>query len=496
MRQVDEFRTSRADHFLHYKKDSMKTWLKTLLISVLTLAGVNLLVSCTQKGGGVPQVGQASPGPVTGSGGTVPAANANGTSDSGGGTGIDGKVFESYIVDPTGLPAYQQFVKPLLENLKSEKPTEPIRYDQIFKMKTWYIAPVELSKISKDLLGVSFINSSTQQIARQTMKEVWIDKRVYDAMEPRDQAELLVHELVMNMYFFKFITMTDMCRVSVLINGEKDNEGCVHSSNLLDKAMPPEKIRPLDDQDNANIRFVTGWLMQNAQKPVPEKDFVRVLFNKGFDKRMFNPDNYGDKGKPAELKISGKELYRAIKGAELTGNMPSVCAGLTSSQTKPCKVEITEKQMSLQGMTLPAYNVGIALEGEAPINMFFYVGDETTLSTSDDGNGGIIYTFVLADWRDKIHIGDRLYSGFMLFRKESPAPQAGLSLDSLIVKPGIIVSMDKTKDPICLVSAPKVVSLIDDGILIQQTNAQSNLVQQSYAAAPPFAACSASNVAE
>ena len=152
--------------------------------------------------------------------------------------------------------------------------------------------------------------------------------------------------------------------------------------------------------------------------------------------------------------------------------------------------------MSFQGMTLPGYNLEITLGGEEPINLLFYVGDETTLAASNDGNGGILYTFALVDLRDRVHIGDRIYSGFMLFRKESPASQSGLSLDSLIIKPGIIVSMDKTKDPACLVSAPKVVNLIDDGILIQQANAQSNLVQQSYAATPPIAACSASNVAE
>ena len=216
-----------------------------LLLTTLAMIGVNLLVSCAQKGNGPSSTGANGSPIVTPQGGSPgPGTKANGTSDSGGGTGMNGKVFESYIVDPTQLPAYKQHLEVLLANIKSEKPDEPADYDKIFKIKTWYVAPIELDKISKDVLGVSFIKSDTQQIARQTSKEVWIDKRAYDAMNSQDQAKLLLHELVMNIYFFKFMTMTEMCRVSVMVMGEKNDDGCVQSTDRLDKAMPPENYTP------------------------------------------------------------------------------------------------------------------------------------------------------------------------------------------------------------------------------------------------------------
>ena len=121
--------------------------------------------------------------------------------------------------------------------------------------------------------------------------------------------------------------------------------------------------------------------MQNAQKPIAQVDFVRVLFNKGFDKRMFNPANYGDKGPQlAELKISGKELYRVIKGADLTGNMPNECVGLSSGKSQSCKFEIETKAINYQTVQLTGYNIHLSMAGSAPANAFFYIGeDDTTL---------------------------------------------------------------------------------------------------------------------
>ncbi len=471
------------------KRTDMKNFVISLLFAALAFTGVNLLVACTQKGGGANEPASGTP---------MPKLESGGTSTSGGGTGIDGKVFESYIVNPTELPAYIQYLKPLFANIKGEKAGEEPHFDFFFKMKTWYIAPIELDKISKDLLGVSFIKSNTQQIARQTMKEVWIDKRVFDGMSSYDQSELLLHEFVMNLYLIKFIKMTDFCKISLAIGDGKNSDSCIHQSDLLEKALPSEEAHPLDDQDNANIRFVTGWLMENAKKPIVETDLVRVLFNKGFDRRFFNPVGYSERERPVDLKTSGKELYRAIKGASLTGKMPSQCLGLTSAKSKNCKVEIAEKSIDFKNFQVPGYQLSVNIDGEVPANIFFFVGDEVSLSTSEDGDGGFIYTFILTDYREKIQIGDRLYSAIILFRKESPGSQSGLVIESIILKPGIVVSIDKKREPICLVSTPRVISLIDDGILIQQESQKSrfNVIQGTYSATPPIAACSAENVVE
>lgn len=472
----------------------MKIFAQNFLLAALALSTVNVLISCAPKGnrhdakfGGAERVQNPPAGPSTA---------ADGTSDSGGGTGVDGKVFESYIVDPTQLPAYKQHLQGLFKNIKSNDP-DGAQYHQIFKTKTWYIAPVDLEKVSKNVLGISFMKSDTQQIARQTMKEVWIDKRIYDQMSSRDQSDLLLHELNMNMYFFKFMKMSEICKLSVLVNGEKDNDGCAKNSEFFDKAMPPEKAHALTGQDNENIRFATGWLLKNTDKPVDEKDFVRVLFYKGFDKRLFKPENYGEQPPSlGEIKLSRKEFYQAIKGAELSGNMPDVCFAASNGISKHCKLEFEEKQIAYQSLQLPGFNLRLTVDSEPPVNIPMISGDEVTLSSSEDSEGSIAYTFAFTDWRNKMQIGDRVYSGFLIFKKESHASQSGLILESIVLRPGIVVSIDKKREPICQLRTPKVVKFSDDGISIRQEGSVPGLIEQMYAATPPFAACSADNVVE
>lgn len=473
----------------------MKNYAQTLLFTVAALISVNLLISCVQKGnsGGAPVPGSLeSPGPKGGQNSTT---TVDGTSDSGGGTGIDGKVFESYIVDPTQLPAYKQHLEPLFKNIKREK-EDDFHFGRIFKVKTWYIAPVDLDKVGKDALGISFMKSETQQIARQTMKEVWIDQRIYNQMSGSDQSDLLLHELIMNMYFFKFMTMSEICRMSSMLNGEKDVDECIKNGAIFDKTMPPEKAHPLTDQDNENIRFVTGWLKQSAQKSITEKDFMRVLLYKGFDKRLFRPENYGEKQPSEEIKISRKAFYQAIKGTELSENMPTFCFAASNGKNKDCKVELEERSIPFQSFQIPGLNFRLSVENEISVDVSSIIGDEITLTATRDSEDSIAYTYTFLEWRDKNKIGDRVYSGILIFKKESPASQSGLFLESILIRPGIIVSIDKKRDPICQLRTPKVVKFIDEGISIRREKSTPGLVEQMFTMMPPFAACNVDNVTE
>lgn len=55
--------------------------------------------------------------------------------------------------------------------MANQSPETEKMWVEIFKLRTWYIAPVDLTNVSKDTLGVSFFNNETQQIARQTSSE-------------------------------------------------------------------------------------------------------------------------------------------------------------------------------------------------------------------------------------------------------------------------------------------------------------------------------------
>lgn len=486
----------------------MKNISPRIILTLLALTSVHLLSACLPKKDSKesgpsasdarvlsPQFPTSSSDVSSGS----PSLGATGTSTSGGGTGIDGKVFESYIVDPTQLPAYKEFVGPLLANIKSENPNDPPIYDKVFKLKTWYIAPIDLDKISKDLLGISFIKNSTQQIARQTPKEIWIDKRLFDNMTSKEQGDLISHEWAMNLYLFKFMTVSELYKISQTVAEEnKDNdEGQYIHPDQFDQAMPPEKPHPLDSQDNANIRYVTGWLLQNAQHPITEKEFLRVLYTHGFDKRFFNPETFEERNSLPDLKISGVELYQTIKGAALTGNMPDLCSGLVTEINQSCKVDIEEKSFSYKNIPIRGlYELSMSVgEGKKHlIEVSFFPGEEVALSAYKDSEGFVFYTFIAADFRQQVQIGDRLYTALLFFKK-ALYPQSGLILDTLIFKPGIITSIDKTRDPICLASAPHPINLINDEIWVHRSQTASKSFSHPWfnILVPPFVMCTPEN---
>ncbi|MGZ6441767.1 MAG: hypothetical protein ACXWRU_17035 [Pseudobdellovibrionaceae bacterium] len=472
-----------------------------LFKSILLIFAVNLLVSCTQNKGGLaarpiegnPNLTSGPTGPTLGS----PQEQAQGTSDSGGGTGVEGKVFESYIMDPTKLPAYVNIVKPLLDNILPSDPNKPGKYVSYFKMKTWYLAPVELNKIKKDILGVSFLKSETQQIARQSMKEVWIDKRIFDTMSERDQAELLIHEFVMSQYLIRFTSLKELCQLSVLILGEKENGGCINIPDFINKSMPPEKPRVLNNEDNENIRYVTGWLLENAQKPLPELDYVKVLFNKGFDKRFFNPRNYQLKSEKApDLKISKKQLLEAIRTTQLGGYLPEICSDLVEA-SRPCKLNIQEASVDYDKYSLTGLSLQLNIGADKVAELTSMVPDEQELTVNLDSNGKVYYALTLTDWRKSIKVGDSFFMAIILFtesEKSKQDSQKQLMIESIILRPGIVTSIDKDQNPICQVVVPKVKKPFDDGIIVHQEASDSLILERSFSTLKPFIYCSPQNV--
>jgi hypothetical protein len=462
--------------------------------TVLIVVVVNLLASCSPKNGGPSQLSQAGL-PQTP---TRPSGiSSDGTSDSGGGTGIDGQVFESYMVDPVALPAYQQVLHAMLARITPENPAEPFDYQSIFKIKTWYIAPVDLDKINKDVLGVSFLKTETEQIARQTSKEVWIDKRIFDRMPLQRQAELLLHEMVMNMYFFKFMTFTELCNVSRTagIHASQGRESCEKSAPLLEQALPAESKRPLNAADNESIRFVTAWLIQNLQHPVSVNTFYDVLQSQGFDKRLFHPTREGSGEPKNEIHVSRQELYQAIHGATLAGQMPDLCTGELKQNGEPCEFTVSEATIASANFQLPALAFELKLHNRPAITFKVPVGSEVSLLASEDIDGKTVFVYAGANMKELFQVGDRTYFALFLFSKDTENPSAPLLLSSVILKPSVIVSIDRARDPVCLIRAPAVNDLADDSLTIRHKGASSTTVERLYINSKPAAFCTKDNVA-
>jgi hypothetical protein len=434
----------------------------------------------------------------------LPTLGGAGTTDSGGGTGLKdeemAKMFEHYIKDPTKEPAYVKHIEPLFKNITDSR-GEGSHFDAIFKMKSWYIAPVDFEKMSKESLGVSFVKTSTVQIARQTARSVWIKKELYEQQGSKEsgsieQAETLLHEWVMSVYFFKFMSASDFCKFDLLGASEKN---CLENASLLDKASPSETPRQLNDEDNENIRTVTAWLLQNKDRTIPIQEFSQIMYRNGFDRRYFNPRQFEPpKERLEQLKLSSKEIFRAIEGTARGGQMPNLCRGVANNQTRPCHliIEAAQANMKSGAQVIPATGIRMRVdaEGTPSADVTMVIGDEVTLSAADDGRDGVVYQMTVLEFPTAVRVGDRLHHAVLWFRKENSGPQAALNLESVTWRVAEVVSVDKKRDPICLVRTPQVKTLADDQLLIRSPSAKFNLSEDVYMNAPPMGFCLADGV--
>ncbi len=164
------------------------------------LIALVFLASCTHQHG-------SSDSPAARS-----ASQTGGGSDGGGNT-YQGKPLESYAQDVTKLKAFQIAIAPLLLDLEKKhlnRPPEDLRDSldvlrnlllSAFTQKMWLFVPGPLKSIPQELLNSAV---QTDQAILQGFDRVWIDKNIWDTMNPEDQSTLLVHESLMGLKILHF----------------------------------------------------------------------------------------------------------------------------------------------------------------------------------------------------------------------------------------------------------------------------------------------------
>lgn len=277
---------------------------------------------------------------------------SEGTTDGAGGNGINGKAYEAYIVDPQTLPAYKNILskkieaiskewnRPILENNLSRK--EDAFFNFMWKTKKWYLAPISLKTLNKKVIGVEFSVEQTEQLAVQTEKEVWLDSREFEKMTEQEQARLLIHEYVMNLYLMRFSSVYDSC-----LQASPFTETNCETREEVDKRFPPEEKRDLNREDYANIRAMTDLIMQD----VPAKTIIDSFATKNFDKRYFvsmNPHNQNLQA----TEINPEDLVQALKNAAYTHRLDGACKGLHSGEQRECIFEVKESDGSSLDITV------------------------------------------------------------------------------------------------------------------------------------------------
>lgn len=180
-------------------------------IYFILLAAATLMTGCVPPTKEVVKeihVTNTSPNPGSNMPEPPASSSVGGLDDGGGGNGVNGKPLESYIVSFKDLPEVQEFVAPLIEELRQNAPLLARDMTYLIHERSWYIIPVKLDQISKANIGTFF---KTDQLALQSASDVWVDKNLYSQMDTQAKARLLVHELLMGVRILEQLSNREKC---------------------------------------------------------------------------------------------------------------------------------------------------------------------------------------------------------------------------------------------------------------------------------------------
>lgn len=364
----------------------------TILLSILLTAHCVFLSACQKnpQASVNPAVSGGINPPLTGGGGSggggggSGGSNPGGTSDGSGGNGVNNMAYEGFAVDPIHLPAYKEILKPIFDNwnkkieehenkIKSAdkaETKEPPRDNKsvgmeiTLKTKTWLIAPIALKPLNKETLGVSFSTDSTEQLAIQTDKEIWIDANKFEKMDTKAQAALIMHEYVMSLYFWKFKKINDICKLSADITGKKTCDG---DNQEMEALFPAQPLKRLDDSDYQNIRRVSSWFLISGATASLDEIEIKFLSN-DFDAR-FLASHQKKESRNDSILISSKSSH-LFKTVELTNNSFKNCHHINANKTEPCRVSTSSINKIITNGTRTAISLlQLNLETESGIKI-------------------------------------------------------------------------------------------------------------------------------
>ncbi|MCK6598673.1 MAG: hypothetical protein L6Q37_09945 [Bdellovibrionaceae bacterium] len=275
----------------------------------------------------------------------------------GGGNGDQTGVFESSIKAVTSLAAYPKYIKPVLDRfdflmnqLNSEKrKEESFSYSTfLIKWKLWYFTKSNLNMIDKKTLGVVFLSDTPYQIAINTPREIWINRDFFFDLLGRDlktgiidpelqlrkQADLIIHEIVMNLYFLRYQSFYEICKLSEELgfqNADKKNLSCEQLKEL--KIFKQKEEMVLTEEDYQRIRRVTDFFINDMQAATSEQLYSKLI-NNGFDKRFINKKEQA----PKQEKITYEAVVKTFQKMILAENFDEKCLVGNEKNPELCKL--------------------------------------------------------------------------------------------------------------------------------------------------------------
>lgn len=400
------------------------------------------------------------------------SVNRQGPGDGSGGNGINGKVFESYIVSLTDLSEFKKYVEPVLKSLDSNDPDskETKTTEALNLMKTWYIAPVKLKPIDNTVLGVSFSEDKSEQLAIQTRHSVWIDKKKWDAnKDDRARGMLLLHEITMSLYLFQFEDLRTLCKQ---VGSEC---GTITDAANSHRKLKPTPRRALTKDDYENIRAATFWLAQYGKTSTPMQT-RKMLGSKNFDPRFFGAEalsNYNEDGtyNSKQVTYSSAEILASLNRSQVLQTMPDKCYAVNAKVHFDCKITIAEGQATnASGAVIPGAVLTVSGENYHRETVV-YGGDYLTGSSPELHDANDAFPMTLSG-PISCAIGSKTQLMTAYVNGEPATGSKAREVLAITIAPYVVFETNKS---IAGLAQPKPTALEQDNIIAYKSNTDTNL---------------------
>jgi len=373
-----------------------RTYANTAVRAALILSALTFLGACrkddTRKGPAPSTISPNAPTPGSPTAPNGPAApRADGTSDPGGGTGVRGRVFESYIVDPKNLRGFNQHLKPIFVNLDRQEEArakaageklDGSTEQDFFSVKKWYLLPVTLNCVDKDVIGLSFATSNIDVLACQTRSEVWIDETKTKASSDREFAKLIMHEYIIGLYTLRFEKFSDILKLMEKSGGKVDLKDI--TMEQMDTLYPPEPARKLNAQDYEIIRAATDWAFEKGATATTEqfdRNVIKLVMDKRFHDSASN-DKPSSEPEP-RIEVSGEDFMNMLNANHSAGYKVEECQSMNGRKVADCSLTWNVTPLGLWGLN--SLNMNFESEGTTrSFDMMLY--STYQMSATTEGN--------------------------------------------------------------------------------------------------------------
>lgn len=384
-----------------------------------------------------------------------PRTPPRGTADfGGGGNGSKNKVYERNIAPLVKLPIYDKYIKPRLEKfdvlmsqLGQSEEKNKFSYSQfLIRMKSWYFTDDTLNSIDKETLGIIFKEGKTQQIALNKKREIWIDNKIFVDMKPQHQADLIIHEFVMNLYFLKYYSFYEICvmgkEMGLYAEKEENNLTCEQIKTV--KYFQTKKMMALNEDDYQNIRRVTDWFINDLLNASAEDLFNKLRYN-DFDKRLITKSDT-----EKEFKVTGREAESLLLKLQYSDSFPETCKSSLTNENLNCQISIKNAK-NPYGSDFNKLEFQI-IEGNSVKTIAFNITNKTSSFVSPlQSADGLPYFSIMFKSNDAPlvltdEVGERLYFLILYFSPTIGFKAANAELIGYNIVPFAITSISHPKD--------------------------------------------------